>query len=101
MLVVEFNKMAVVGCTLNHLVEELLTAGWSIVIDGCLIRVRVVEFSSFLRAYWRVCSIMSRTGEGCFIALPLIVRVLLGDIWYETKIWCDVDNKCLRYGSVG
>lgn len=101
MLNIELDKRNIVASTLNHIVEELLTAGWSIVIDGCFVRVCVDEFSSFLRAYWRCCCIMSRTGEGRFIALSLKVRVYFGGVWCDTKVWCDVVNQCLRYGSIG
>lgn len=100
MLQIEIDKRNVVNCALSHLVAELLDTKQYVVVNGDFLEVRVEEFADFLRAYWRTCCAISRTDEGRFLSMPLIVRVLCNDRWYKTKVWCDVEDKCLRYGSL-
>lgn len=43
----------------------------------------------------------SRDGRGRFISERVPVKVILGDEReFTTSVWCDVENKCLRYVSL-
>lgn len=97
---VEIDKRNVVKCALSHLVAELVDARRHVVINGDFVEINVEEFQDFLRAYWRTCCLMSRSDEGRFVSMPLCLRVLCNGRWYRTKVWCDVEDKCLRYGSL-
>ena len=80
----------------------------SALLQGCtlhgnhpFVRFDVPDWHFFCSLMYHVYCEFSRDGRGRFISERVQVSVFMGDgRSFLTHVWCDVENKCLRYVSL-
>lgn len=80
----------------------------SVLLRGCtlkanhpFVRFDVPDWHFFCSAVYHVYCEFSKDGRGRFISQRVPVKVILDDgREFMTSVWCDVDNRCLRYVSL-
>lgn len=80
----------------------------SALLQGCtlygnhpFVRFDVPDWHFFCSLVYHVYCEFSRVGRGRFITERVPVSVIMGDgRSFLTHVWCDVENKCLRYVSL-
>lgn len=66
-----------------------------------LVRFEVPDWHFFCSLVYHTYCEFSRDSRGKYISERIAVTVIMGDgRSFLTHVWCDVDNKCLRYVSL-
>lgn len=85
----------------NELVSALLSARKPVQIEHLFIRFDVDEWRTFLSLLWLAYAAASRLSDG--VAMRSRYRVSLtmeNGKEYNTDVWFDEDEKCIRYASL-
>ena len=83
------------------IMAQALLAGCKLYASNPFVRFRVAEWTDFLHIVWRAYYACSHDGRGSLMAQRMPVRVILDDgREYDTHVWYDEDDRCLKYVSL-
>ena len=83
------------------IMAHALLGGCSLKVDNLFVYFEVERWRDFCSfAYHAYCE-LSRDSRGVQISKRIEVDVEVNPgLWYHTQVWCDVENRCLRYASL-
>lgn len=83
------------------IMASALQQGCSLHVSNPFVRFVVPDWHFFCSLVYHVYCEFSRDCRGKYISERVPVKVILDDgREFTTKVWCDVENKCLRYVSL-
>lgn len=83
------------------IMASALLQGCTLHVNSPFVRFNVPDWHFFCSLVYHVYCEFSRDWRGCFISKRLWVEVILEDgRIFHTEVWCDVENRSLRYVSL-
>ena len=83
------------------IMAQALISGCKLYASNPFVRFRVSEWSEFLHIVWRAYCECSRDGRGSLMSQRMPVHVILDDgREFDTQVWYDEDERCLKYVSL-
>ena len=83
------------------ILHNALLQGCTLHGNHCFVRFDVPDWHFFCSLVYHTYCEFSKDDRGRFISERVPVSVYLGDgRVFTTKVWCDVESKCLRYVSL-
>lgn len=83
------------------IMAQALLAGCKLYATNPFVRFRVAEWTDFLRIVWRAYCECSRDGRGALMSEKMPVNIIMEDgRVFNTKVWYDEDERCLKYVSL-
>lgn len=83
------------------IMTSALLLGYTLHENHPFVKFDVPDWHFFCSLVYHVYCEFSKDDRGRFISQRLPVKVIMADgRIFHTSVWCDVDNKCLRYVSL-
>lgn len=83
------------------IMAQALLSGYKLFASNPFVRFRVSEWVEFIHIVWLAYFACSHDGRGTIMSQRVPVHVILEDgREFDTQVWYDDDDRCLRYVSL-